>query len=224
MTDLADSKLGLQVPPVDVRIHPRNQDGYRWSVLPQKEHLFEKNLSKLSTGTYIQIMEGIGVFFEAVSKNRLPTPRASYEPLEGARENVAVTLTISQSARNKFAEYKKVVSASIPEDSFTAKITQLQGQVSTLHTEAQGWQTSAEKESQQRLKLEAELGEAKSAVLALQTENVRLKKRYKKVRKQAVQLRFKVDEADKGIQQLVSITRKLAAISEAPLSPIVTSD
>lgn len=94
MADLSDSKLGLHISPVDVRMHPRNKDGYRWSVLPQKEHLFEKNLSKLSTGIYTQIMQGIGVFFEAVSKNPLPSRKLSHKPLEGVREDVAVGLSM----------------------------------------------------------------------------------------------------------------------------------
>ncbi|KAI4161736.1 MAG: hypothetical protein L6R39_000029 [Caloplaca ligustica] len=40
---------------------------YRWNILPAKAHLFRKNLSKLSTGVYNQIIEGIGTYIEAVA-------------------------------------------------------------------------------------------------------------------------------------------------------------
>lgn len=46
-------------------MHPRGSDPYRWNFLPQKQHLFHKNLSKLSTNTYSQIIDGIGTFLEA---------------------------------------------------------------------------------------------------------------------------------------------------------------
>lgn len=51
---------------MDVRLHPRPSDPYRWNILPTKAHLFRKNLSKLSTGIYSQIISGIGSFLEAV--------------------------------------------------------------------------------------------------------------------------------------------------------------
>lgn len=43
---------------------------YRWSILPAKAHLFQKNLSKLSSGVYNQIIEGIGTYIEAIHPNR----------------------------------------------------------------------------------------------------------------------------------------------------------
>lgn len=63
------TKLGIEIPPAEVRMHPRKEDSYRWSILPAKQHLFKKNLSKLSTGVYTQIMQGIGVFLEALPRD-----------------------------------------------------------------------------------------------------------------------------------------------------------
>ena len=51
---------------MEVRLQPKAEDPYKWQVLPHKAHLFEKNLSKLSTRVYMQITDGIGEFFEAI--------------------------------------------------------------------------------------------------------------------------------------------------------------
>ena len=66
---ILDSRLGLVVTPLEVRLHPRQDDAYKWSVLPHKEHLFKNNLSKLTAGLYTQLIQGVGVFFEAVPNN-----------------------------------------------------------------------------------------------------------------------------------------------------------
>ena len=47
-------------------MHPRASDGYKWSVLPQSQHLFRQNLSKLTSREYQQIIQCIGVSLEAV--------------------------------------------------------------------------------------------------------------------------------------------------------------
>lgn len=78
-----------------------------------------------------------------------------------------------------------MVPVDVSEDSFTANITQLQNQVTTLQSEAREWQSAAEIESQKRTRLEVELVKAKAAFQALRNENVRLKEYYKKVRRQA---------------------------------------
>lgn len=62
-------RIGVAVPASEIRIRPRGEDPYRWSVLPQKAHLLQKNLSKLSVGTYAQIINGLGVFLEAVPRD-----------------------------------------------------------------------------------------------------------------------------------------------------------
>ncbi len=52
--------------PSQVRLMPRAEDPYRWKVLPEKQHLFEKNLSDHSTGAYKDLWNGVNATFEAV--------------------------------------------------------------------------------------------------------------------------------------------------------------
>ena len=61
-----DKRLGLIVEPIEVRMHPRASDGYKWSILPQSQYLFRQNLSKLTTRTYQQIIQCIGTSVEVV--------------------------------------------------------------------------------------------------------------------------------------------------------------
>ena len=86
-TDLApltidsDTKLGLVILPPEVRLHPNTEDGYQWSVLPQAQHLFRQNLSKLTTREYIQIMQGIDITFEAKPYCPTAAPLLGAEPV-----------------------------------------------------------------------------------------------------------------------------------------------
>jgi len=45
---------------------PNKEDRYRWKILPGKEHLFEKHMSKQSKGIYMELWREVGVSFEAV--------------------------------------------------------------------------------------------------------------------------------------------------------------
>lgn len=58
--------MAIDLDPSQVRLHPTRDDAYRWKVLPEKHHLFEKNLSDLSIGAYKELYDGVGVTFEAV--------------------------------------------------------------------------------------------------------------------------------------------------------------
>ena len=62
----ADSTLGIVVEPAHVRLLPELQDGYSWSVLPERKHLFKKQLSKHSIGAYMELCREVGKSFEAV--------------------------------------------------------------------------------------------------------------------------------------------------------------
>lgn len=68
-TNRLDTNLGISVLPSDVRLIPNGEDPYRWKILPGKEHLFEKHMSKQSKGIYMELWREVGVSFEAV----LPT-------------------------------------------------------------------------------------------------------------------------------------------------------
>jgi hypothetical protein len=59
----------MLVEPPDVRLIPRTGDGYVWAVLPEKRSLFSRQLSKHSIGAYVDLCQGVGVFFEAVAES-----------------------------------------------------------------------------------------------------------------------------------------------------------
>lgn len=62
----AEEVIGLDVPPQDVRLITKHNDAYKWVSVHGKEHLFAKNLSKLSPKAYRELCEGVGQWFEAV--------------------------------------------------------------------------------------------------------------------------------------------------------------
>ena len=61
-----DSALSLVIDPKQVRLLPELNDGYAWSALPEREHLFTKQLSKHSIGAYMELCRELGKSFEAV--------------------------------------------------------------------------------------------------------------------------------------------------------------
>ncbi|KFY29106.1 hypothetical protein V491_00183 [Pseudogymnoascus sp. VKM F-3775] len=71
------SQLGLTILPADVKLITKPEDLYQWSILTAgKAALFNKQLSKHSTGAYIDLCNGVGVHFKAV----LGKGAADYEP------------------------------------------------------------------------------------------------------------------------------------------------
>ena len=60
-------KLGLSIEPADIRLMTNADDLYTWQALPEKQHLFKKQLSKHSIGAYRELCREVGVSFEAVS-------------------------------------------------------------------------------------------------------------------------------------------------------------
>ena len=62
----ADSNLGIVVELAQVRLLPDLQDSYSWSVLPERKHLFTKQLSKHSVGAYMELCREVGKSFEAM--------------------------------------------------------------------------------------------------------------------------------------------------------------
>ncbi|KAH6617436.1 hypothetical protein F5144DRAFT_586450 [Chaetomium tenue] len=60
--------IGLDVDPLHVRLIPGDDDQHRWQWLPEKGHLFEKHLSKLSTGPLMELYREVGSSFHAVKR------------------------------------------------------------------------------------------------------------------------------------------------------------
>ena len=60
------TKLGISIEPAEVRLITSANDPYTWQILPEKEYLFKKHLSKHSIGAYRELCRGVGLSFEAV--------------------------------------------------------------------------------------------------------------------------------------------------------------
>ena len=76
------SELQLDVPPTQVRLRPKPEELYTWEVQPAKGHLFQKGMSKLSVGSYMELVAGLGTFFRVVlntSEARSPYTQSSEE-------------------------------------------------------------------------------------------------------------------------------------------------
>ena len=49
------------------------EDGYLWTIIPEKEYLFTKQLSKLSIGAYMELCREVGKSFEAMERPKATT-------------------------------------------------------------------------------------------------------------------------------------------------------
>jgi hypothetical protein len=85
----------LLVEPAQVRLITTNDDLYSWKVLPGKEHLFEKQLSKHSIGAYMELFREVGVSFEAVLAGE--TTNLS----QGSDSSITFSTKISELERDK---------------------------------------------------------------------------------------------------------------------------
>ncbi|KFZ19191.1 hypothetical protein V501_00779 [Pseudogymnoascus sp. VKM F-4519 (FW-2642)] len=86
------SQLELNMLPTDVKLITKPEDLYQWSVLTAgKAALLNKQLSKHSTGAYIDLCSGVGVHFKAVlgegaadyeQETRLVTTSIAFDAVE----------------------------------------------------------------------------------------------------------------------------------------------
>ena len=63
-----DNKLGITIEATQVRLKTNADDPYAWERMEEKEHLFSKNLSDLSTGQLKELCSGINKSFAATYK------------------------------------------------------------------------------------------------------------------------------------------------------------
>ena len=63
-----DERLGISIEPSQVRLKTRLDDPYKWEKMKEREYLFMKNLSNLSTNQLRELCNGIGKSFVAVGK------------------------------------------------------------------------------------------------------------------------------------------------------------
>ena len=78
LTPTLEIRLGIEISPAEVRLQPRTGDGYQWVPIKGKENffkrsLFQKPLSKLSVGAYMELCRGVvdptHKFFEAMAES-----------------------------------------------------------------------------------------------------------------------------------------------------------
>lgn len=60
--------IDVAVDPRDVRLHPRDSDLYTWRYLPERAHLFTKQISKHNAGAYREICRELGNSIEVLAK------------------------------------------------------------------------------------------------------------------------------------------------------------
>ncbi|KAL2036375.1 hypothetical protein N7G274_010908 [Stereocaulon virgatum] len=78
------NKLGITIEATQVRLKTNANDPYAWERMEEKEHLFSKNLSDLSTGQLKELCSGINKSFAptykrpVVSSHQKPDQDASF--------------------------------------------------------------------------------------------------------------------------------------------------
>ncbi|KAF2685017.1 hypothetical protein K458DRAFT_300965, partial [Lentithecium fluviatile CBS 122367] len=60
------TRLGIIVEPAQVRLLLSPDNPYAWRFLPEKKHLFSKNISDHSINAYKELYNGVGKTFEAI--------------------------------------------------------------------------------------------------------------------------------------------------------------
>ncbi|KFZ14909.1 hypothetical protein V502_05856 [Pseudogymnoascus sp. VKM F-4520 (FW-2644)] len=71
LSEHIETKLGITVDPLEIRLITCEQDPYSWQYLPAASHLFQKNLSNHSIGAYMELYREFGSSFEAVAKEHI---------------------------------------------------------------------------------------------------------------------------------------------------------
>ncbi|KFY98160.1 hypothetical protein V498_01626 [Pseudogymnoascus sp. VKM F-4517 (FW-2822)] len=105
------SQLGLTILLTNVKLITKPGDLYQWSIsTARKAALFNKQLTKHSTGSYIDLCNGVGVHFKAVlgkgaadyePETRLVTKITAFDAPEKSREHPSSN-TIAKEWREKF--------------------------------------------------------------------------------------------------------------------------
>jgi hypothetical protein len=92
---LLDDRLRLVVPPEKVRLQPRPEDGYAWSVAGTNADLLKSSLSGGSTRLYQLICSKLGRSLEAVNPQSLNTVQSNTGDLPKEVSPLPVALNIA---------------------------------------------------------------------------------------------------------------------------------
>ena len=81
------TKIGISIEPAEVWLITSSDDPYTWQILPEKQHLFKKQLSKHSIGAYRELYRAVGVSFEAIlaPESNIAAQRKPPEKTQGER-------------------------------------------------------------------------------------------------------------------------------------------
>ncbi|KAH7418686.1 hypothetical protein BKA64DRAFT_654991, partial [Cadophora sp. MPI-SDFR-AT-0126] len=139
-------KVGILIEPSQVRLVTGADDLYTWKVLPQKKHLFSKNISDHSIGAYKELCEGIDSAFEAVP--------------------------VATTTQTRFGEHvqETLISLGPPQASFSAKIDKLREENENLERELKQWKDQATAECKLRQESEKERNQLRDANQTLHCE------------------------------------------------------
>lgn len=155
-------KLGITIEPAEVRLITNAEDPYIWQALPEKSHLFKKQLSKHTIGAYKELCREVGVSFEAALVPE-PTAFTGRVPNEGRQATISMSLPPE------------------PQPSFTVVIEQLKSDKLTLTAEMRESKDQAikatelkeiAKEETNRLKLVIQAAEMDKQVLQQNVQNL----------------------------------------------------
>jgi hypothetical protein len=148
------------VSPPDVRLITTPQDPYKWAFVPEKRHLFQKQLSKHCIRAYKEIYAGINdEAFEAI-------------PIDTSNYQSCASPTITEVTQEKTSNLEIEIK---PAASFTAKINELTSHNLRLVTELEQWKSATLQAETLNRELEASLEAAQSDANAIQQENERMK-------------------------------------------------
>lgn len=90
LTKTRAARLGISIEPAEVRLITGADDPYAWQALPEKNHIFQKQLSKHSVGVYTEMCREVSVSFEAVPAPESKTA-AERSPIEGTQRMLPVS-------------------------------------------------------------------------------------------------------------------------------------
>ncbi|CAI6342316.1 unnamed protein product [Periconia digitata] len=167
------SKLGIVIDPAQVRLLPSPDDPYTWRFLPEKKHLFSKNISDHSISAYKDLSNGVGRTFEAIPAKQRNSAN-SFGMMEGA-----VVATVGQK-----------------EISFSTLIDQLQDKNAVLSQSLEEMRTQLSAELECRRHAESELARLKEV-------NERLQEAYEKNDSIAMRLKRVLDGQSQGLKSAV---------------------
>lgn len=190
-----EMRLGISVPPSDVRLIPGPQDPYKWASLPEKSYLFKKHLSKLCIRAYKEIYTEVGESFEAV-----PADASSYAAVPSATRLETPPEGLGDTGV-----------ATRPGESFTARIDELMDCNARLEMELEQWRLAASQADLLNRELGVRLEAAQTEVNSLQQENNMARETCRRNTSAAKFFCTKALQADEAIKEIFRVLESVKA-------------